>query len=512
MALPDPVSNDPYAAGWLGAQSRNAVDDNDPSIPDPLYWAMAMGWEPIRACMEGTQYLRRNADRYLPQQPRELEDAWRGRINRSVFSPYFQRVLRTAVGLILRKPVFLEGGDETYWEEWRKDVDRQGTDLDEFCRNVLIHSMAYGHQSWLVDFPDTSNIRTLKDQVDAQLKPYFVPVEIQSVIGWRQDPRVKAGQLQQVRIRETAAVPKGRFAVEYKNRVRVLEPKKWELYEAAGELGNTQWTLIENGRITLDQIPLVTTYANKIATLHSEPLFSEIAQLNLTHYQRHADLIQALHVAAQPIMVMAGWDQNEDTVGLSVNNAIATGPRGECEIYYVEPATSSFDSQRAELDALVAEMSGLGIAILSNQKNVAESGISKALDRTDSNAILSVVSKDLEQTLQAALNLAAEYAGVQPPEVVIDRDFNVDPLDGTGMTAINTLFTSGLVDQQTALELLKRGEVLGDDLDVEEVMANAELEQQKSFEQDLAMVEGQAEIAAKHAPPQAAEKPKPPKG
>jgi Domain of unknown function (DUF4055) len=491
MALPYPVSNDPYAAGWLGAQSRNAVDDNDPSIPDPLYWAMAMGWEPIRACMEGTQYLRRNADRYLPQQPRELEDAWRGRINRSVFS------------LVLRKPVFLEGGDEAYFEEWRTDVDRQGTDLDSFCRQVLINSMAYGHQSWLVDFPDTSNIRTLKDQVEAQLKPYFVPVEIQSVIGWRQDPRIKAGALQQVRIRETAAVPKGRFAVEYKNRVRVLEPKKWELYEAAGELGTNQWTLIENGRITLEQIPLVTTYANKEGTLFSTPLFADIAQLNLTHYQRRADLIQALHVAAQPIMVMAGWDQNDDTVGLSVNNAIATGPRGECEIYYVEPATSSFESQRAELEALVEEMSGLGIAILSKQKNAAESGLAKALDRTDSNAILSVVSKDLEQALQAAIEMAAEYAGVQAPTVVIDRDYNVDPLDGTGITAVNTIFTSGLIDQRTALLMLQRGELFGDDIEVDDVMEAAEEAEMLKMERELERQEGQMELASQYDQPTA---------
>jgi hypothetical protein len=298
--------------------------------------------------------------------------------------------------------------------------------------------------------------------------------------------------------------------VEYKNRVRVLEPKKWELYEAAGELGTNQWTLIENGRITLDQIPLVTTYANKEGTLFSTPLFGDIAQLNLTHYQRRADLIQALHVAAQPIMVMAGWDQNEDTVGLSVNNAIATGPRGECEIYYVEPATSSFESQRAELEALVEEMSSLGIAILSKQKNAAESGLAKALDRTDSNAILSVVSKDLEQALQAAIEMAAEYAGVEPPEVVIDRDYNVDPLDGTGMTAINALFQSGLLDHKTALEMLKRGEVLGDDMDIDEVMASAEAEELQSMEQEMQKLEATAEIAAKNAPPQAA--PKKPEG
>jgi len=499
MALSIPVSSDPFWQGWQGAQNiKSPGNDDDPSVPDPLYWSMTARWAPIHACMEGTQYLRLNAGTYLPRQPMELEDAWRGRVSRSVFSPYFSRVVRTAVGLILRKSVLLEGGDETYWQEWRLDVDRQGTDLDEFCRNQLLRAVAYGHSSFLIDFPDTTEIRTLKQQVDAQLRPYFVTVEPWDVIGWRQDPREKAGKLQQVRIREVASVPKGRFAQEYKNRVRVLEPGKWELWEAQGERGNTGWEVISSGRLSVSDVPMVTVYGHKLGTLHSLPPLEEIAQLNLTHYQRHADLIQALHVAAQPILCLKGFDDQSDPVGLSVNNAILLPPEGDA--MFVEPASSAFDAQRAELDALVEEMSSLGIAILSKQKNQAESGISKALDRTDSNAILSVISKDLEQTLQVALNTAAEYAGVQPPEVVIDRDYNVEMLDGNGMTAINTLFTSGLLDQQTALELLRRGEALPDDLDIDEVMANAEAEQLQSLEQEMQKAEQSAKVIAKYAP------------
>lgn len=225
---------------------------------------MAQRWESVRACMEGTQYLRQNASRFLPQQPMELDDAWRGRVSRSVFSPFYQRVSRTAVGLILRKPIYLEGGDEAFFEEWREDVDRQGTSLDQFARDQLLSSVAYGHASWLVDFPDASNIRTLKDQKDAKLRPYFVNIPIWNVLGWRQDPRENAGELQQVRIKEVAAMPKGRFGQEYKNRVRVLEKGKWELYEASGEMGTTGWTLIDQGLISVGSIPLVSTYSNKL--------------------------------------------------------------------------------------------------------------------------------------------------------------------------------------------------------------------------------------------------------
>jgi hypothetical protein len=94
---------------------------------------------------------------------------------------------------------------------------------------------------------------------------------------------------------------------------------------------------------------------------------------------------------------------------------------------------------------------------------------------------------------------------------VIDRDFQVDPLDGTGMTAINALFQSGLLDHRTALEMLKRGEVLGDDMDIDEVLASAEAEQLKSMEQELTRQEGQMELAAQYEQP-ANEKPKPLEG
>ena len=488
---------------WQVAQLSDYADKDDPSVPDPAYWAQTLAWEPVRACLEGTAYLRANAARYLPQQPMELDDSWRGRVSRSVFSPYFGRVVRTAVGLILRKPIHLDG--DAFWtDEFALDVDRQGTGLDEFIRNQLFQSVAYGHSSWLVDFPEGKGIKTLLDQQQAQLRPYFVPIDPAAVIGWRQDARVAAGKLQQVRIKEVASVPKGKFGSEFKQRVRVMEPDHWEVWERQDD-GPVTWIKIEEGPIALGEVPMVTTYAGKVATLYSKPPMVEVAQLNLTHYQRHADLIQALHVAAQPLLILKGWDDQTDPVGLSVNNALVMPPEGDAK--YVEPASSAFDAQRNELEALVEEMKTLGLAVLTQQKNSAESGLSKSLDRLDANSMLAVISKDLESTLQKAMDMAAAYAGVQAPTVAIDRDYNVEPLEGQGITAINSIFTSGLIDQQTALELLKRGEILSDDMDVEEILANAETEQLQSIEQEMSKLEMQTEIAAKTAPQQA-----PPKG
>jgi len=484
---------------WQGAVSVNDFSDaDDPSVPTAEYWHQTAKWEPVRACLEGTAYIRANANRYLPQNPLELDDAYRGRVSRSVYTPLFNKVLRVATGLIMRRPINLEG--DTFWEEFATDVDRAGTGLDEFVRDRLYLSLAYGASSWLVDFPKGEGIRTLRDQAEAQLRPYFVPVDPWSVIGWRHDPR-ESNKLQQVRLREMAVVQKGRFGTEGKERIRVISPDSFELWERQPN----GWAPIESGPIAIGEIPLVTTYSGKIATLMSNPPMGELAQLSLAYYRVHSDLQQALHVAAQPILVLKGWDDQSDPVGMSVNNALAMPPEGDAK--YVEPASSAFDAQREELEGLANAIKSLGMAILTEEKSGVESGKAKALDRLDSNSLLSVVSINLERALQQSFDMAAAYMGMEPPVVSLDRDFDVEQVDGQMMTAVNTLFASGLLDQETALRILERGELFDDTVDVEEVMARAETEQLESMEQEMSKLEMQTEIAAKAAPQQA-----PPKG
>ena len=103
--------------------------------------------------------------------------------------------------------------------------------------------------------------------------------------------------------------------------------------------------------------------------------------------------------------------------------------------------------------------------------------------------------------------IAARLADVRPDDCVLSEEgaddlarlsarrvWIVDPLDGTAITAINTIFNSGLIDQRTALEILKRGEVLGDDIDMDEVMAGSEAEELRGIEMQVERTEAMADI------------------
>jgi hypothetical protein len=111
------------------------------------------------------------------------------------------------------------------------------------------------------------------------------------------------------------------------------------------------------------------------------------------------------------------------------------------------------------------QMATLGISTLSQQKFVAESADARRLDRVDTNSMLSMVSMDLEQTLQKAFNLAAEYLQIDPPEVYISRDFDIDRLIGQDITALTSLFEQQVIDRDEFRDILRQGEILSNGLE-----------------------------------------------
>ena len=57
---------------------------------------------------------------------------------------------------------------------------------------------------------------------------------------------------------------------------------------------------------------------------------------------------------------MEGYDDQTKDLAISVNYAMATQPGNK--VYYVEPASSAFDAQSAEIKELQMQMATLGIS------------------------------------------------------------------------------------------------------------------------------------------------------
>ena len=432
------------------------------------------GWEIMKAVVSGTEYLRENSETFLPLEPREDYTAYLARVNRAVFTPYTQRLIRAAAGLILRKPISVVG--DPYWTEvFNKDVDGCGSDLDEYARRLVTCALTYGHSHILVDFPAPSNARSLAEERALNRRPYWIEVDPTNVYGWRLDRETNYGSLTQVRIGEKAVVADGEFGEKVYNQVRVIESGRYRVfrqeqkdqqmegpfpYPASFDQSDAtaEYELVESGDFSLGQIPLVTIYADKKDTMTSRPPLLDIAHLNLAHFQRQADLIHSLHIASQPMLVLEGWDDQTKDIAISVNYAMATQPGNK--VYYVEPASSAFEAQTSEIQELQQQMATLGISTLSQQKFVAESADARRLDRIDTNSMLSMISMDLESGLQKSYDFAADYLGIEPPEVKISRDFDLQRLIGQDIAAMGQLFQDQIIDREEFRDMLVQGEIL----------------------------------------------------
>ena len=435
-----------------------AVVSESPFVRSLDVIGMMPDWSVMAAVTHGTNYIRDMSETYLPQEPREDDDAYQTRVDRSVLSPYTSRLIETAAGAILRKPIHVEG--DPYWLELIQNIDGIGSNINEYARRALVSSLTYGHSAILVDYPAAMGARNLAEERAQGRRPYFVHVDAPQIWGWRKEP--VTNRLLQVRIHDYDVRPLNEFGEEQVEEMRVIYPGRYDLYTLGQEI--VEFT--STGGYSLDEIPLVPIYSNRRGLLISQPPLLDIANLNITHYQRQADLIHALHIAAMPTLVLEGWDDTTGSATMGVNYAIAMQPGNKA--YYVQADATSFDAQMAELQSLEQQMSTLGVTKLFGQKFVAESAEAKRIDQAQSNSVLSIISQELESALNQAFAFAAQYVGIEPPEITIDRDFDYYRLIGQDVSVLAQLNQMGKISDAMLLEVLRRGEVLPDNINIED--------------------------------------------
>ena len=250
----------------LAAIDRDEAAGNDPSWLSGAYLEMSERWQPMLVCMGGTQTFREHAGYLLPIEPKEDEAAWRRRVSHAVMSPFTMRIADQAAGLIMRKPIQFEPKEEDgevdeYWTEWIKDVDGYGTDLDAFARRIVLNSLLLGHSAVLVDFPSTEPAENLLQERQLGLRPYFLEVRADQILGWRKEEDSPLAPVNQIRISEYVTEAVGMFGDKAVHQIRVLERGAWSIWRKGKEDG---WFKYQDGTTSLPVIPLAVTYSNKV--------------------------------------------------------------------------------------------------------------------------------------------------------------------------------------------------------------------------------------------------------
>jgi hypothetical protein len=429
------------------------------------WYAQETHWILIEDLLQGTYGMRRKHRRYLPQEPRELDESYDNRLARSVVPPYYQRLERLLAGMLTRKPVRLVDTSDTITEQLF-DVDMNGNDLNVWTYESARKMVRYGHVGTLVDAPADGG------------RPYWVTYTPRQILGWRTEAKEGKQELTMLRLQEVASVPDGDYGEKLVEQVRVLTPGEYQIHQKDDK---GDFRMVDEGRTSLSEIPFSIAYSNRTGFMESRPPLEDIAELNLKTYQIQSDLDNQLHISAVPMLAFYGFPSSAEEVSAGPGEAIAFPAEGRAE--YIEPGGTSFEYQFKRLEALAMQINELGLSAVLGQKLTAETAEAKRINRSQGDSTMMVIAQNMQDMIDNCLQFHAQYLGQNEAagSSHVNRDFMGTRLDPQEINSLLQLYTAGTITQETLLQQLSDGEVLGDDFDVEEELdatANAGMDLQ----------------------------------
>ena len=488
-----------HAQGWTGAVTLQG-DVRQPENPgnrDPQILSMMGSWERIAMALASSSALRSRGARFIPQLPGEDAAGYDARTSKFVHVPWFEELSELAVHKLFRKTLNFQTEDQAL-QEWIEDVDGTGTDLEAFWKLVTKIAVQYGHCHVLTDMATDVVPRTLLEEQQLAVKPNLFVIRPEQVVGFRTKRVAGREQLTQFRYLEMAQVEDGRYGSKWVERVRVLEPGKFELWEKADNRAE-RWSLIEQGTYGLNEIPVSTVYGRREGVMVSSPPLLEVANINLLYDLALCDHSHQMSVAATPILVLKGFDEHQPDLTVSVNRALAMPPDGD--VSYVQTDSASFQAQENYLGFLADRMNQVAIVGFKAQKNAAEAAAAKRMDHSDEDSALSTIATSIEVAVKQAVDWALQYMGnTAEYDLGIPDNLSDETLDPQEVAQLLALANSGVITKETLITTLVKGEVL----DVDPV-EEAELASQESLDD---LVQNQETMASFASDP--GKQPKPP--
>lgn len=438
--------------------------------PIESYLQMAESWRLPQALMGGTRQMQKEGRTYLPQWEREDNDEYAKRLKKSVLYNGFRKSVYGLTGRIFAKPIQIGDDVPEKLINQFENIDLTGRNLQVFARDLMIDSMAFGLSHILIEAPKIKP-KTLREESETNWRPYWRHIKAHDLIGWRAKFINGVFTLTQVRFRETYLKAAGLYAEIPIDRVWVLTPGYYEVWDAIDANGNasSEYQMVESGETGLSYIPLVTNYTNRIGHMLAQPPLEDLAFLNLQHWQSSSDQFQILHIARVPLLHFKGFpsDFGKAEEEASINNAFV-GP-ADSDVKYVEHQGSAIKAGAENISDLEEKMQIMGMQMLV-PKTGGVTATENALDAAETNSELQTIALNLQDTLETAMAYTADIMGDgwdNGGSLTVNTDFGVGALGSADLKLLINMRLNKQITRETLWREAKRRGVLMDHFDEE---------------------------------------------
>lgn len=364
---------------------------------------------------------------------KERDEDYIDRVNMSYFYNFCAPIIDIYTNHLFKDTIITDWGNiENAIENRMDNIDRKGSNLFEFRKEVAELAQIYGHIFILTDKPKSDReIVSLAQQMEQGLFPYMTIFHPQDVINWALD---EFGQAYWVLLRERVNMNIDPFAFDEDmssmERYRIWTRNEWILF-------NSNFEEIERGNHNVGKVPIDIVY-NKPSKKHRNYLgISEIADISFIArdvYNKCSELNEILRNQTFSILTLQGKsnDYDEGTVGTS--KALLYPPESNVP-QYVSPSADNAKVLMDQIDRQVHKMFQLakleGGSAAQVEQVSSQSGISKAFDFQETNSALAKKASHMEDGEQRMWDTFARWEGQFEFDgsVSYPRDFNIQDIN-----------------------------------------------------------------------------------
>lgn len=453
-------------------------DNTDPSQPSSAYGEMAVDWGMIDDIMAGPRKIRSRGERYLPKYEAEGPEEYKRRLNSAPWRPEFVDALESLSSKPFGKEVAIAGGASKRMKVIAEDVDGRGNNLTAFARSVFRGGIAKGMHAVLVDYPVMDAGATRADEAASGARPYWVSIKADDIIALYTAFVGSKEIVTHVRIRENDTVRSG-YGEILVERVRVLEPGRWELWEKRVDAkGGSAFELIGEGGMTLPFVPLALFWTGeREGSQKVKPPLLDLADIQIELYRALSRKDEIETYAGSPMLQGQGIapdDAGQFQVGPKRILLAPPGADGaQTGWSYVSPDAANLREIRDSVTQVVDDMRRLGMQPMT-QRSGGVTATATSVESAKAHSVCEAWALSLKDVLEQAFVFTAQWLGEKATtEVDVNSDFSVEMNAQAPLTALKDARASGDISHRDYLYGLRRFGVLPPDADIDKMMEDA---------------------------------------
>ena len=438
----------------------------------------------------------REAPELLPQYEMEDEDVYLDRLQQTVLFNAYRKTIKTLTGIVFHTPPETEEALLPAILEHLPNIDLAGQSVEVMAQQEFREKIIDGHVNILIDWHGPDGARSRKDEQKAGAgRPYWTLVFKSQEV--RSEPRNDGGRvvLMSFAYEEQVIRKKGEFEQEEVNRIR-----QFDLVNAAGEIigeedplppenarrvkfrswlekrpGSNQWDAEdpEEGKLLgpkMNEIPLVTDYAERTGFMQSDPPFLDLALENLKHWQIRSDRDQSLHDVSIAWLTTFGIKAKDlETVTVGTTRGMAfEGSRTDEGAEYVEAQGHGLEHTRTELLDIQQRMAALGVSMMERSTRQAETEEKVRLDQKGQDSELANQARLTNSALIEALRIHAKWMGKEPGGgIFLNTDYSTVIMEPEMIDVLLKAVGEGAMSLETFFDRLIAGKVHPESFDKE---------------------------------------------